>query len=221
MVALARPGLGLHIITKRAWVPEELDARIKVWSPRSELGRIVRHCFRYLPPDAAGELLDAITRVVVLESALSAVKIDGLTGERTDYGVVGRRVITTAGVNFLVDAWQNTVELEILKYHGLGTGGTAEAVGDTALVTELTTQYNPDSTRATGSLTEGAGANVFRSVGTNTLDSGTPAVTEHGLFSATSAGTLWDRTLFSAINLNGANGDGLQTTYDMTASSGG
>jgi hypothetical protein len=46
-------------------------------------------------------------------------------------------------------------------------------------------------------------------------------VTEHGLFSASSAGTLWDRSKFSAINLVGANGDGLQTTYDMTASAGG
>ena len=44
---------------------------------------------------------------------------------------------------------------------------------------------------------------------------------EHGIFSASSAGTLWDRTKFSAINLVGANGDGIQSTYDMTASGAG
>jgi hypothetical protein len=106
-----------------------------------------------------------------------------------------------------------------MKYHGLGTGSTAEANGDTALVTELTTEYNPNSTRATGTTTE-ASATVFESVATNTLD-GTPgaALREHGLFSASSAGVLWDRTVFAAITLS--SGDGLQSTYDMTASAGG
>lgn len=141
-------------------------------------------------------------------------------GKIEDYGLASLRVVTTVGVNFIVDAFQNSVEVENMKYHGIGTGTTAEAVGDTALVTELTTQYNPDSTRATGTTTEGASANIYRTVGTNTLDSGTPAVTEHGVFSASSAGTLLDRSVFSAINLNGTNGDGLQSTYDLTFTAG-
>lgn len=141
-------------------------------------------------------------------------------GTVTDYGVVSRRVVTTAGVNFLVDAWQNLVELENLKYHGVGTGTTAEAAGDTALVTESTTILNPDSTRATGSLTEGASANIFRTVGTTTFD-GSGAITEHGLFdqAATGGGTLWDRSVFSALNVIAL--DSIQWTYDMTASAGG
>jgi hypothetical protein len=61
---------------------------------------------------------------------------------------------------------------------------------------------------------------VYRSVGTNTLDSGTPAVTEHGLFSASTTGTLLDRTVFAAINLIGANGDSLQSTYSFTLTAG-
>jgi len=141
-------------------------------------------------------------------------------GRVTDYGLASLRVVTTAGVGFIVDAFQNSVELEIMKFHGIGTGNTAEASGDTALVTELTTEYNPNSTRATGSLTEGASANIFRTVGTNTLDSGTPAVVEHGIFSAASSGVLLDRSIFSAINLVGANGDGLQSTYDLTLAAG-
>jgi hypothetical protein len=129
-----------------------------------------------------------------------------------DYGVVSRRLVTNAGVGYIVDALQNLVEPELLKYHAIGTGTTAEAVGDTALVTELTTQYAPDNTRATGSQTEAA-ANIYQSVGTNTLDSGTPAVTEHML--------TRDRSVFAAINLNGANGDGLQTDYRWTLNAGG
>lgn len=200
-------------------VPDELAARLRAFSPKSHLGRIVRACFGHLPADLAGELLDAITRTVVLESGLSLVVLRR-DGRREDYGLVGTKVITTVGVGFLVDAWQNLVELENQKYHGIGTGSTAEAVGDTALVTELTTEYNPDSTRATGTTTEGASANIYRTVGTNTLD-GTPgaALREHGVFSAASAGVLWDRTVYAAITLS--SGDGLQSTYDMTASSGG
>jgi hypothetical protein len=138
----------------------------------------------------------------------------------SDLGLVSLKLVTTAGVNFIVDAFQNLVELELMRFHGIGTGTNAEAVGDVALQTELTTQYNPDSTRATGSLAEGASANIFRTLGTNTVDASV-AITEHGILTqaATGAGTLLDRSVFSAINL--ASADSLQSTYDLTVNSGG
>lgn len=140
-------------------------------------------------------------------------------GDIEELGLASLRVVTTVGVNYLVDALQNLTEPENLKFHGLGTGTNAEAVGDTALQTELTTQYNPDNTRATGSLTEGASGNIFRTVGTNTVDA-SAAVTEHGILSqaATGGGTLLDRSVFSVVNL--ANGDSLQSTYDLTIAAG-
>lgn len=139
-------------------------------------------------------------------------------GDVLDYGLASLRVVTTAGVGFIVDAFQNLQELETLKYHGVGTGTTAEAVGDTALVTESTTALNPDSTRATGSTTEAA-ANIYRTVGTVTFDA-TAAITEHGIFSqaAVPGGVLLDRSVFSAINV--ASGDSIQTTYDFTVTAG-
>jgi hypothetical protein len=141
-------------------------------------------------------------------------------GQVCDYGVLSTRVVTDAGVNFIVDAFQNTVEVENLKFHGFGTGGAAEAVGNTALTTEETTQYVVDNTRPTGSTTEGASANIYRTVATYSPDSGgTRAITEHGVFSASSAGTLLDRSLFSVVNLV-AGSDSLQTTYDLTFTSG-
>lgn len=141
-------------------------------------------------------------------------------GETIDLGLLSMRVVTTTGVGYLVDALQNIVEPEALKYHGLGTGTTAEAVGDTALVTELTTQYNPDNTRATGSLTEGASGNIFRTVGTNNFDAAA-AVTEHGILTqaATGGGVLLDRSVFSVLNFG--SGDSFQTTYDFTIAAGG
>lgn len=142
-------------------------------------------------------------------------------GDQIDLGLAGCRVVTTAGVNYIVDAFQNLVELENMKYHGVGTGGTAESSGQTALVTELTTQYAVSSTRPTGTTGEQAGnANVFESTCTITVSSAV-ALTEHSLFSqaAVAGGTMLDRTLFSAVNL--ASSESLQATYDLTFTAGG
>jgi hypothetical protein len=143
-------------------------------------------------------------------------------GEIIEYGLASMRVVTTAGVNYIVDAFQTStsIELENMKYHGLGTGSGAEASSDTALTTESTTALNPDSVRATGSTIEGGSANIYRTVGTLTFDN-TAAIIEHGIFSqsATGGGTLLDRSIFSAVNV--VSGDSVQATYDLTFSAGG
>lgn len=159
--------------------------------------------------------------LLVAHGRLSLTVIRG-DGEVLDLGLASFRVVTNAGRDYIIDAFENLTEVENFKFHAIGTGTNAEAAGDTALQTELTTQYNPDNTRATGSQTEN-GSGVYRTVGTNTLDSGTPAVTEHGILTqaATGGGTLLDRSVFSAFNLAGASGDGLQSTYDLSIASGG
>lgn len=137
-------------------------------------------------------------------------------GEEIDLGLMGLNIVTTSGVNYIGDSFRGTVEPELMKFHGIGTGATAEVVGNTALGTEATTQYNPDNTRATGSL---AGTNnVFTTVGTNTVDASF-SPTEWGLFSASSAGTMLDRVTFTAVAL--ASGDSLQTTFNLTFTAGG
>jgi len=226
-------------IIRRAALPEG----VRDWTPKSQLGFAVLKAMPYLPEDLALEIRDRFASMVTAESSLrlSVVRNKGLAEQGlidhrevriegcphgptcdADSCIVSRKSITDTGVAFLVDAFQNTTELENLKFHGIGTGGTAEAASQTALVTELTTEYNPNSTRATGTTTEAA-ANIYQTVATNTLDSGTPAITEHGVFSqaATGGGTMWDRSLFSAINLVGANADGLQSDYRATFTSGG
>ncbi len=157
--------------------------------------------------------------VATMIGQLEAVLVKA-SGERVYYGVLGYRVITSAGVAYLVDDWDGSVtDLTNFKYHGAGTGATAEASGDTALVTESTTALNPDSTRATGTQSQPS-ANILQSAGTLTFDA-SAAITEHGLFSqaATGGGTLWDRTVFSAINV--ASGDSIAFTYSCTVSAGG
>lgn len=144
-------------------------------------------------------------------------------GDVVSLGLASMRVVTSAGVKYLTDDIAGGAnDANLFKFHGLGTGSTAEAASDTALVTELTTQYNPDNTRATGSQVSGtSGANAtYTTVGTNTVDA-TAAVQEHGILTqaATGGGTLLDRSVFTTVNL--ASGDSLQTTYVLTVNSGG
>jgi len=151
--------------------------------------------------------------------ALTVIRKDGST---LDLGLASFRVVTDTGVGFIVDAFQNTKEMENMKFHGFGTGGAAEAVGNTALTTEETTQYAVDNTRPTGSTTESA-ANIYQTVATYSPDSGgTRAITEHGVFdqAATGGGVMIDRTLFSVVNIV-AGSDSLQADYRLTFTSGG
>lgn len=140
-------------------------------------------------------------------------------GEVLDLGLASLRVVTTVGVKFICDDFNNSAQdVSNMKFHGFGTGGAAEAVGNTALTTELTTQYVVDSTRPTGSQAAATVSNdaTYTTVATLSPDSGgTIAITEHGIFSASSSGTLLDRSLFSAVNLV-AGSDSLQATYVFT-----
>ncbi len=133
-------------------------------------------------------------------------------GSVVDYGLVSARVVTTAFVNFVVDQLQTeTSVFGDFKYHDSGVGTTAEAVGDTDIET------TDGESRATGSQTEGASANIYKSVGTIAYTT-TKAITEHGLFNASTGVTLMDRTVFSAINV--VNGDSIEFTYELTLTAG-
>lgn len=142
-------------------------------------------------------------------------------GSMEDLGLASCRVVTDAGVGFIVDAFQNITEVETMKFHGLGTGGTAESASQTALVTELTTQYSSSNTRPTGTTGEKSGdSKTYETVATITV-SATVAATEHGIFSAATSGTgvMLDRTLFSVVNL--ASAESIAATYQLTFPSNG
>lgn len=189
-----------------------LDPKINLWR---------RHNLRNLWRGARPVLLARRLHVATICGQLWLKVIRG-DGTSEELGLASLRLVTDSGVGSIVDAFQNTFELENYDFHGFGTGTTAEAATQTALVTEETTQYNPDNTRPTGTPSEPS-ANVYRSVGTYSPDSGgTRAITEHGLFSqaATGGGVMLDRSVFSAVNLV-AGSDSLQATYDFTVTSGG
>lgn len=187
-------------------------AEIRCWKAINFLGMIRRQSFR---PIIYAKLL----KIPNFYGSLRLRK-HTLNGEILDYGLVCLKLVTDTGVDFIIDAFQNITEIEILKFHGIGTGSTAEAQTETALVTELTTQYNPDNIRATGTTIEGGSTNIYRTVGTNLLDASV-ALREHGIFSqaATGGGTMLDRSLYALINL--VSGESLQSTYDLTVNAGG
>src|SRR5688572_27849069 len=139
----------------------------------------------------------------------TVIKADGT---KVHYGILSRRVVTDAFVAFVVDQLQTeTSVFGDFKFHDSGVGATAEAAGDTGI------QTTDGESRATGTQTESA-ANAYRSVGTISYTT-TKAITEHGLFNDATAGTLMDRSVFSAINV--VNGDSIQFTYTLTLTAGG
>lgn len=136
----------------------------------------------------------------------------GADGTATDYGVLGYRVVTTAFCEYAVDQLQSESSTwGDFKYHDSGVGGTGEANGDTGIET------TDGESRATGTQTEGTSVQ-YKSVGTISYTS-TKAIVEHGLFNDASAGTLMDRTVFSAINV--VSGDSIEFTYTITWTAGG
>lgn len=193
-----------------------LDPAVNAWRRRN-----LRHLWRGLRNVMPARLLKIPHYYGALY--LSVTRDDGST---MDYGLASLRLVTTTGVKYICDdfnAGSGSADVSNMKFHGFGTGAVAEAAADTALGTELTTQYATDNTRPTGSqasATVSANA-TYTTVATLSPDSGgTIAITEHGIFSASSAGTLLDRSVFSAVNLV-ASSDSLQATYVFTATSGG
>lgn len=193
---------------------KKINKEIRKWHVKNWIQHRWKEIPFYVTLGLAKLIKKFVPALTILHSSLK-LKVTKANGDVWDYGVVGKHLVVTAGKNYLVDSFQGTTEPENLKYHGIGTGTNAAAAGDTALQTELTTQYNPDNTRATGSQGEGASANIYRTTGVNTVDASV-AATEWGLFSsATSgAGTLLDRQVFSVVNL--ASSESLTTQYDLT-----
>lgn len=154
---------------------------------------------------------------IKFEGQISA-RIIRAGGKEVDLGIISRRIVTTAGVNYMRDNFNASTggaNIVNFNYHDSGTGAVAEAIGDT----DLGTPAGP-STRATGTQSSPA-SKQYRTVATITYSSGL-AITEHGIFNQAARGagsTLWDRSVFAAINV--LNGDSIQFTYTLTINDGG
>ncbi|MEM4313089.1 MAG: hypothetical protein QXH95_03435 [Thermoplasmata archaeon] len=147
---------------------------------------------------------------LIFSSTLSAVYIPK-AGKAVDLGIISRRVVTNAGVDFMAsDFVDGTTDITNFNWHASGTGTNPESVNDTALQTEVESRVSGTKSKPS--------AGQYRTVATITYGS-SYAITEHGIFSASTGGTLWDRSVFSAINVS--SGDSIQFTYTLTINAGG
>lgn len=124
-------------------------------------------------------------------------------------------LVVDVGHEFIVDAFQGSVEPEAMNFHAVGTGVTAAAAGDTTLETE---NLLGNANRPAGAQGEN-GAKVYQTVATITKTDavGDPlAVTEAGILSLNAVGVLLSRQVFAAINLS--QNDAIETTWEYTIS---
>jgi hypothetical protein len=99
----------------------------------------------------------------------------------------------------------------VMSHMGLGSDTTAAAAGDTDLGSLLGTRKALDSATRSGSSNESI---IY--VATFDPGEGTGAVTEAGIFNASTAGTMLCRTVFPVVNKQAA--DTLQITWTLTLS---
>lgn len=125
--------------------------------------------------------------------------------------VVG--LVTNAGVQYEVNAFAGGPQVSAINYHDSGTGTTPAAVTDTALEDPA----GPARVLGTQS-TPGPSTNVYQTVATISYGAAGP-ITEWGLFSAPTGGTLWDHRIFDAINV--ISGNTIEFTYSCVFPSGG
>lgn len=135
-------------------------------------------------------------------------------GEIINQRDLGSGLVTTAGVNYMAaDMAGGASDISAFTFHGTGIGAVAAVIGDTALG-----NATGAPARVSGTSTQPGTVNIFRQVATVAYTS-TLAITEWGLFSAVTTGTMWDRKTFTAINV--VSGDSIQFTYELSIAAGG
>lgn len=125
-----------------------------------------------------------------------------------------KNLITSAG-KAAAAGLLNGVVTDFFDYLAIGTGTTAAAVGDTALQTEISTNGGARAAATLSRVTTTVTNDTAQFVYTWTF-SGSFAVTECGVLSASSGGVLLARQVFSALNV--VSGDTLAITYKVAVS---
>ena len=118
-------------------------------------------------------------------------------------------IIVNVGFDFIADAiGKSTSRPGVMGFIAVGTGTTAAAASQSALVTEL------DRNAATYAHT--VGTKTFTFTALFPAGDATGAITEAGVFNAASAGIMLDRVVFPVVN-KGAD-DSLTAVFTFTMS---
>ena len=114
-------------------------------------------------------------------------------------------LVVTAGKEWVADRMNNANT--VMTHMAVGTGTTAAAAGDTALGTQLD-RNTLTSTTVTN--------NTIEYSCTWAAGDGTGAITEAGIFDASTGGDMLARTVFSVVNKGAA--DSMTITWTITVS---
>tara|TARA_B100000212_G_scaffold250810_1_gene191956 strand:- start:916 stop:1359 length:444 start_codon:yes stop_codon:yes gene_type:complete len=133
------------------------------------------------------------------ELKITVTKPDGNVHE-----TVVPNIVVTDGKEYIASRMKDA-SATAMSHMAIGTGSTAAAAGDAALGNEAG-RVALTSTTVT--------SNAVAYVATFAAGTGTGAITEAGIFNASSSGTLLCRTVFSVINKGAA--DTLGITWTVT-----
>ena len=115
-------------------------------------------------------------------------------------------LVVTAGKGYVASRIKDA-SATAMSHMAIGSGTTAAAAGNTALGTELGRVSLTSTT---------VSSNVVTYVATFAAGTGTGAVTEAGILTASSGGTMLCRTVFSVVNKGSA--DSMTITWTVTVS---
>lgn len=118
-------------------------------------------------------------------------------------------LVVNAGLAFITSRMTDAAD-GVMSHMGLGSGTTAAAAGDTDLETLLGSREALDSTTDS--------ANTITYVASFEAGDATGAVTEAGLFNASTAGTMLCRTVFAVVNKQADDTMTVTWTITLTAS---
>ena len=115
-------------------------------------------------------------------------------------------LVVTAGKNYVASRMKDATATA-MSHMAVGSGSAAAAAGDTALGSQLSRIALTSTTVSNNEITY---------VATFAAGSGTGAVTEAGIFNASSSGTMLCRTVFSVVNKGSA--DSMTITWVVNVS---
>lgn len=186
---------------------------IKQMFQENALGRAILEAARegYSPYNVDGSVKTGMRAYL----ALYGIRIPFLTGMWTGSMLISNGV-PTAGKALVAGRINGSGSPAAATYIGVGVGTTAFNAADTALETEKLV----DGTTSATAHTSGSVSLVTTDVTNDTAQivatfafTATLAITESGVFNASSTGTLLCRQTFSAINV--VTGDSLQVTWKI------
>jgi predicted ribonuclease toxin of YeeF-YezG toxin-antitoxin module len=117
-----------------------------------------------------------------------------------------KNLVVSTGLNFIVSRMKDATAT-VMSNMALGTGTTAAALADTTLTTEISgSRVALTSTTVT--------ANQIVYVASFAAGVGTGAVTEAGIFNASTGGTMLCHTVFPVVNKQA--GDSMTVTWTVS-----